>query len=63
MKPEDETTLLARLDERVKAMQADLAKLVTKAEFFPVKAIAFGLAALVFTTTLTFVLSRVFGHS
>lgn len=60
---EDDHQLLARIDERVKTMQAALQTLVTRTEFLPVKLIAFGLAALVLASTLTFVLGRAFGSA
>lgn len=64
---ETEQTLLARLDERMSAVQRDVSalraefhKYVTKHEFAPVKLIAFGLAALVLATTVSALMSRLF---
>jgi hypothetical protein len=51
---EQEGKLLARLDERIKAIAEDISDLktnyVTKAEFTPIRAIVFGGVALVLTS-------------
>lgn len=55
---EDEN-LLARIDERVKSMQEELHRFVTRHEFQPVKLITYGLAGLVLSTVLATVIARV----
>jgi hypothetical protein len=58
--------LLARLDERVKAMQSELHNMhetleiyVTRHEFWPVKVIALGLAGLILSAVVAAVIARV----
>lgn len=54
MTPPDDSTLLARLDERTKGIAEDIAEMrkasenyVTKAEFSPVRSLVFGAVALI----------------
>ena len=63
---DDERSLLARLDERVKSMQAELHSLtskfeqyVTHIEFGPVKLIAFGLAGLILSAVIAAIVASV----
>jgi len=63
---ENEHSMLARLDERVQAMQKELHSLtgkfneyVTHIEFTPVKLIAFGLAGLTLSSVLAAVVATV----
>jgi hypothetical protein len=63
---DDERSLLARLDERVKSMQVELHSLtakfeqyVTHVEFGPVKLIAFGLAGLILSAVIAAVVASV----
>ena len=62
----DSNAMLARLDERVQAMQKELHTLtarfneyVTHVEFTPVKAIAFGLAGLILCSVIAAVVATV----
>ena len=66
MGDENDASLLARLDERVKAMQVELHTLtskfehyVTHIEFGPVKLIAFGLAGLILSAVIAAVVASV----
>ena len=66
MSVDDEHTMLARLDERVKGIQSDLHLLtgkfneyVTHVEFTPVKMIAFGLAALILSAVIAAIVASV----
>ena len=59
---EEHESLLARLDERVKAIEAALANFVTKEAFWVTKVISIGLAGLVLSTVLALVLARVLGR-
>ena len=56
---DDSEKLLARLDERVQAIQKELHILVTRAEFWPVKMIAFGLAGLILSTVVAALIAQV----
>ena len=63
---DDEHSMLARLDERVKGIQYDLHSLtgkfndyVTHVEFTPVKMIAFGLAALILSAVIAALVASV----
>lgn len=63
---DDEHSMLARLDERVKSMQVELHALtskfeqyVTHIEFGPVKLIAFGLAGLILSAVIAAVVASV----
>ena len=63
---DDERSLLARLDERVKSMQVELHSLTAKfeqyvshVEFGPVKLIAFGLAGLILSAVIAAVVASV----
>jgi translation elongation factor EF-1beta len=57
--PNDHESLLARLDERVKHIETMVHTLVTRVEFTPVKAIAFGLAGLILCSVLAAVVATV----
>jgi hypothetical protein len=52
-------SMLARLDERVKHIEAMVQTLVTRVEFLPVRAIAFGLAGLILCSVLAAVVATV----
>lgn len=52
-------TSITRLQEQVKNMQALIDTMVTKAEFGPVKLIAYGLASLTMTSVVLAVLAKV----
>ena len=54
--------LLARIDERVRQMQAELHDFVTRAEFAPVKMLTFGIAALILSTVVATLLAKVLVH-
>ena len=63
---DDQHSMLARLDERVKSMQTELHSLtakfeqyVTHIEFGPVKLIAFGLAGLILSAVIAAVVASV----
>ena len=63
---DEEHSLLARLDERVKAMQIELHAMtvkfeqyVTHIEFGPVKLIAFGLAGLILSAVIAAIVASV----
>jgi len=63
---DEEHSLLARLDERVKSMQIELHNLtskfeqyVTHIEFGPVKLIAFGLAGLILSAVIAAIVASV----
>jgi len=63
---DDEHSMLARLDERVKSMQGELHTLtakfehyVTHIEFGPVKMIAFGLAGLILSAVIAAIVASV----
>lgn len=58
--------MLGRMDERIKSLrssieriEAALVKYVTRVEFWPVKAIAYGLAGLVLTAVVAALLAKV----
>lgn len=48
-----------RLQEQVKSLQATVEELVTKAEFTPVKLIAYGLATAVMSSVIMALLAKV----
>lgn len=48
-----------RLQEQVKSLQATIEELVTKAEFTPVKLIAYGLATAVMSSVIMALLAKV----
>lgn len=50
---------IIRLQEQVKSLQATVEELVTKAEFTPVKLIAYGLATAVMSSVLMALLAKV----
>ncbi len=52
MPPESDRELLARIDERTKALDERMDDFVTKAEFAPVRAIVFGGVGVVLSTVL-----------
>jgi hypothetical protein len=54
-----DSQLLARLDERVQAIQKELHMMVTRVEFWPVKIIAFGLAGLILSAVIAAVIAQV----
>jgi translation elongation factor EF-1beta len=56
---DDREYLLARLDERVKHIEAMVQTLVTRVEFMPVRAIAFGLAGLILCSVIAAVVATV----
>ena len=63
---ETQNNMLARLDERMKSVQAEVHALtvkfesyVTHVEFTPVKLIAFGLAALILSSVIAAVVASV----
>ena len=56
---DDEHSMLARLDERVKHIEAMVQTLVSRVEFLPVKAIAFGLAGLALCSVLAAIIASV----
>jgi hypothetical protein len=60
---EDErSSLLARLDERVKSIERRIENFVTKEAFWVTKVIAIGLAGLVLSTVVAIILARVIGR-
>ena len=54
--------LLARIDERVRQMQAELHEFVTRAEFQPVKLLTFGIAALILSSVVATLIAKVLVH-
>lgn len=50
---------VVRLQEQVAALQKTVAELVTKAEFYPVRLIAYGLATAVMSSVIMAVLAKV----
>ena len=54
-----EEELLARMDERLKHLEAMVAQLVHRAEFMPVKMIAFGLAGLLLSSLVAAIVAQV----
>ena len=55
----DETQMLARIDERVKHLERLVEELVTRIEFAPIKAIVFGLAFLMLSAVVTALVASV----
>lgn len=56
---DDEHSMLARLDERVKHVEAMVQSLVTRVEFAPVRMIAFGLAGLILSAVIAAIVASV----
>jgi hypothetical protein len=52
---------LARVEVQLESVARDLERLVTRAEFLPVKTITYGIAGGVLTAFLTAVIVRTFG--
>jgi hypothetical protein len=59
MIPEDPMVLLARIDERTKAIQDDMMEFVTREEFLPVQRIVYGIVALALSAVGAAVLAAV----
>lgn len=55
----DCNTNMVRLQEQMKAMQSDIEEFITRAEFAPVKMIAYGMATAVMSSVLMAILAKV----
>lgn len=55
----DCNTNMVRLQEQMKAMQGDIEEFITRAEFAPVKMIAYGMATAVMSSVLMAILTKV----
>lgn len=57
--PDDNQVAIVRLQEQVASLQRAVETLVTKAEFTPVKMIAYGLATAVMSSVIMAILAKV----